>query len=94
MYRHVQTCVSRIWITTVTVAEGKLHYARRFAVDYSTGNIYCTAYVCMDVYRTSVNHVDLLSPNGKYRILVRGLDEPEGMVVYPSKGKVDGLLPL
>ncbi|KAK3600729.1 hypothetical protein CHS0354_017015 [Potamilus streckersoni] len=73
---------------SISVAECKLYYARRFAVDYSTGNIYCTGFICMDVEGATVNHVGVLSPNGKYRILVRGLDEPEGLVVYPSKGKM------
>ncbi|KAL3891043.1 hypothetical protein ACJMK2_003306, partial [Sinanodonta woodiana] len=66
-------------------SEDSTAYARRLAVDYSTGNIYYTAINYMHSYRTS-STINVISPEGKQRILVRGLDYPYGLVVYPSKG--------
>ncbi|KAK3600731.1 hypothetical protein CHS0354_017017 [Potamilus streckersoni] len=61
-------------------SEGRFYFINRFAVDYSTGNIYYTA-----VYDIS-SSINVILPNGKHRVLVTGLDYPYGLVVYPSKG--------
>ncbi|KAL3890977.1 hypothetical protein ACJMK2_003243 [Sinanodonta woodiana] len=62
-------------------------YALRFAVDYSTGNIYYTAVNYMHLHGTS-STINVISPEGKQRILLDGLDYPYGLVVYPSKGRM------
>ncbi|KAL3891041.1 hypothetical protein ACJMK2_003304 [Sinanodonta woodiana] len=69
------------------ISEDSTAYAVRLAVDYSTGNIYYTAFNYMLSYSSS-STINVISPEGKQRILVKGLDYPYGLVVYPSKGRM------
>ncbi|KAL3890986.1 hypothetical protein ACJMK2_003252, partial [Sinanodonta woodiana] len=57
----------------------------RFAVDYSTGNIYYTGF-SGDYFFKFESFIGIISPDGKHRILITGLDHPHGLVIYPSKG--------
>ncbi|KAK3600738.1 hypothetical protein CHS0354_017026 [Potamilus streckersoni] len=61
-------------------------FPNRFAVDYSTGNIFYTAGNHMQFSRRSHSYIRVISPNRKHRVLVTGLNYPNGLVVYPSKG--------
>ncbi|KAL3891004.1 hypothetical protein ACJMK2_003269 [Sinanodonta woodiana] len=63
-------------------------YAFRFAVDYSTGNMYYTSVDYNHVYDGNYSTINVMSPAGKERVLVKGLDYPLGLVVYPSKGRM------
>ncbi|KAK3600737.1 hypothetical protein CHS0354_017025 [Potamilus streckersoni] len=62
------------------------YYPTRFAVDYSTGNIYYTAMNFMHFTKKTKNFIRVKSANGKQRVLVTELNYPTGLVVYPSKG--------
>ncbi|KAL3891079.1 hypothetical protein ACJMK2_003342 [Sinanodonta woodiana] len=57
----------------------------QFAVDYSTGNIYYTGFRGQNAFKFE-SFIGIISPDGKHRVLITGLDEPHGLVVYPSKG--------
>ncbi|KAK3605317.1 hypothetical protein CHS0354_003964 [Potamilus streckersoni] len=73
---------------SISLSESNHYYPKRFAVDYSTGNIYCTAIGYRNFLTRTDSHVGVLSPKGKYRVLVTGLDYPYGLVLYPSKGQL------
>ncbi|KAL3890979.1 hypothetical protein ACJMK2_003245 [Sinanodonta woodiana] len=60
-------------------------YTVRLAVDYSTGNIYYTA-ASGQYYFTTESYIGIVSPDGMHRVLITGLDDPHGLVLYPSKG--------
>ncbi|KAL3862074.1 hypothetical protein ACJMK2_008069 [Sinanodonta woodiana] len=70
----------------VSIADDSYHYPNRFAVDYSTGNIYYTAVNYLEYFKKFQSYIGVQLPNGKHRVLVTGLSFPHGIVVYPSKG--------
>ncbi|KAL3891003.1 hypothetical protein ACJMK2_003268 [Sinanodonta woodiana] len=70
-----------------SISDDSTAYAVRLAVDYSTGNIYYTAVNYMHSYSSS-STINVISPEGKQRILVKGLNYPYGLVVYPSNGRM------
>ncbi|KAK3591058.1 hypothetical protein CHS0354_026072 [Potamilus streckersoni] len=70
----------------VSISDDSYHYPNRFAVDYSTGNIYYTAVNYLEYFMKFKSYIGVQLPNGKHRVLVTGLSYPQGIVLYPSKG--------
>ncbi|KAL3891007.1 hypothetical protein ACJMK2_003272 [Sinanodonta woodiana] len=66
---------------------GGIYYTpNRFALDYSTGNIYYTVANDWKYVSGEDSFISVISPSGIQRTLVRGLVDPSGIAVYPSKG--------
>ncbi|KAL3851599.1 hypothetical protein ACJMK2_015336 [Sinanodonta woodiana] len=61
-------------------------YLSKFAVDYSTGNIYYTVMKVVSDYSSRNSVLGVLSPNGLLRDLITDLYYPNGLALYPSKG--------
>ncbi|KAL3851779.1 hypothetical protein ACJMK2_015488 [Sinanodonta woodiana] len=73
-------------IFSISRTHNSHYYPYRFAVDYSTGNIYYTAVNKRRSLVRRQNYIGVLSTKGKHKVLVTGLSFPHGIVVYPSKG--------
>ncbi|KAL3851784.1 hypothetical protein ACJMK2_015493 [Sinanodonta woodiana] len=61
-------------------------YLSKFAVDYSTGNIYYSVVKSISAYSARKSLIGVLSPNGLHRYIIINLYYPDGLALYPSKG--------
>ncbi|KAL3890991.1 hypothetical protein ACJMK2_003257 [Sinanodonta woodiana] len=70
----------------VPPSEDVVFTPNRFAVDHSTGNIYYTVANNQRLNKRYESYIAVISRGGKQRTLIKGLIDPSGLVVYPSKG--------
>ena len=58
-------------------------FARRLAIDPTSGNIYYTGYVKNS---QDASYIAVLTPYGDHVQIITSLTEPRGIVLHPEKG--------